>query len=319
MDKEKQKVADFWSSLQDWQFSEAVYWLANPILYSRYQEKATGGQEFDHWLEYCIQTFLGERTPVQAMLSVGCGTGLLDRRLARMKVCEQLDAIDIAPGAIGEAISEARQQGLQSIKYFVRDVEVDELPGDGYDAIVCNSALHHFVDLEGALDKLNASLAEGGYIFANEYVGPDRFRLSEREKEVIRSAFALLPERFRISLEPPSKDQILKSPSIPDPVEVERVDPSESPRSSEIPALLAERFEIIDRKQIGGTVLHFLLHKIAGHFRADDPDSIRMLKLLCMIEDTLMEIGDLGSHFCLIVARKRLRLGRKEIRRVREV
>ena len=53
----------------------------------------------------------------------------------------------------------------------------------------------------------------------------------------------------------------------------------------------------------GGTLLHFVLESISGHFRKEDPKSMAVLQLLFAIEDCLIEIGELDSHFVLVVAK----------------
>ena len=52
----------------------------------------------------------------------------------------------------------------------------------------------------------------------------------------------------------------------------------------------------------GGTLIQFMLDGIAGNFRHDDEDSLKVLDLIFKIEDTLVESGDLSPHFAMIVA-----------------
>jgi SAM-dependent methyltransferase len=81
---------------------------------------------------------------------------------------------------------------------------------------------------------------------------------------------------------------------------VRAVDPSEAVRSAEIERLLERHFRIIQRKELGGSILQSLLVGIAGNFQ--DPKGERLLELLFAIEDTLIENGDLASDFVYIVA-----------------
>jgi hypothetical protein len=55
-------------------------------------------------------------------------------------------------------------------------------------------------------------------------------------------------------------------------------------------------------KGYGGTILHLLLHEIAGNFY--DPDAARLLDAICDIEDGLIASGDLQSDFAVIIARR---------------
>ncbi|MGB5343105.1 MAG: class I SAM-dependent methyltransferase, partial [Thermoanaerobaculia bacterium] len=188
-------------------------------------------------------------------------------------------------------------------QYHVQDAEADAFPAPPYDAVIMDSALHHMEGLEAFLAKTADSLEPDGYLFLNEYVGPNRFDLSQREKDLVRACFTLIPERYRRSLQPEDEGRVLTEPWIPDPEAVAMEDPSESVRSRDIPAALLGSFEILELHKAGGTLLHFVLQSIAGHFREEDPASMVVLRQLFAIEEGLIEIGELDIHFVLVVAR----------------
>jgi ubiquinone/menaquinone biosynthesis C-methylase UbiE len=81
-------------------------------------------------------------------------------------------------------------------------------------------------------------------------------------------------------------------------------DPSEAIRSAEILPILKDYFEVIEKKEYGGTILQFLLSDIAGNFDPNNCNDMQLLELLFKIEDTLIDCGDLSSDFALIVAKK---------------
>ena len=238
------------------------------------------------------------------MCSLGCGTGALERHLGLLKAFHRCDAYDIAPGALEIARRDAEAAGVKGIRYELTDINSLRLPERAYDAIWFNSALHHVRELESVCDAVSSALKPGGFLFLNEYVGANRFDFSTRQKEAIRAAFALVPERYRRSFLS-DRPVVQIEPLIPDPREVEETDPSESIRSSEIPRVVGERFDVLVHNKGGGTLLQFLLHGIAGNFRSDDPESLGVLDMLFRIEDTLIDGGDLPSDFVLLVARRR--------------
>ena len=80
-------------------------------------------------------------------------------------------------------------------------------------------------------------------------------------------------------------------------------DPSEAVRSDEIVPLLAERFDIVERTPLGGSLLQFLLHGIAGNLH--DAAAQPWLELLFEIEDRLMALGEIQSDFVYLAARSR--------------
>ena len=78
----------------------------------------------------------------------------------------------------------------------------------------------------------------------------------------------------------------------------------EAIRSSEIVPILNNYFQIIERIDYGGTILHLLLQGIIGNFDASKEDDISILKLLAYFEDLLISEKILSSDFTIIVAKK---------------
>lgn len=300
------QVSDHWSQkLEDSSsdFSAELYWLANPEVRRRHVLAQTRGRRADSWVNDVVKQFLGDRIPVDRMLSIGCGTGQLERHLALLGAFKECDAWDVATGAIETARRTASEQGLRHIHYAVRDANAVELPPETYDAVLFHSSLHHIAALEGVCENVARSLKPGGWLFLNEYVGPNVFDFTPRQKEVIRAAFDLIPRRFRRS---GYLDwAVAEAAPIPSPAEVAAADPSEAVRSAEILDVVSHYFDVVELNPTGGTVLQFLLHGIAGNFRPDDPDSMKVLDLLIRIEETLIEVGDLRSDFAVVTARRR--------------
>ncbi len=283
-------------------FSPNVYWLAIPEVQMRHQSKATQGRA-NNWVEYFLESYLGSRLPVERMASVGCGTGALERHLARLNAFHRCDAFDISPAAIDVARQLAQNENVDTINYEVCDINEFEWPSRAYDAVWFNGSLHHIERLEETCSQLLKSLKPDGYIFLNEYIGPSRFDFTDRQREVIKAAFTLLPERMRKSFIPNYPHTIMQSAPIPDPRKVRKSDPSEAVRSVEIMGILQQYFNIIEYNEMGGTILQFLLSGIAGNFRSDSSDSMKLLRMLFTIEDILIEIGDIQSDFACVAAR----------------
>lgn len=300
--EDRERVAAFWSDRSDESFSAVTYWLGHPAVHDRYQRLAVGGKPSPHWVNHCVDHLGQDRGRI---LTIGCGDGELERHLLLLGAAQAIDALDISPGRVETARRRAAEEGLDRVTYYVSDAEKDPLPGSGYSAVFFDSSLHHMADLESLLPRVSEVLAPGGLVIANEYVGPNRFALSAREEEVLRSVFLLIPERYRRSLRSGDRGALLTEPWIPDPAEVARVDPSEAIRSADIPGALKRYFDIVEHNDAGGTLLHYVLESIVGNFRADDPAGRAMLELLFTIEDTLLATGELRSHFALIIARKR--------------
>lgn len=300
------QVSDHWSrKLEEssTDFSTELYWLGNPEVRRRHVLHQTQGRREDSWVNDVVEHFLADRIPVERILSIGCGTGQLERHMAELGAFKQCDAWDVATGAIEMARRQAAEQGLRHIHYSVCDANEVELPPGRYDAVVFHSSLHHIAALESVCENVARGLKPGGWLFLNEYVGPNVFDFTPRQKEVIRAAFDLIPRRFRRSGY--LNGAVAEAASIPTPAEVAAADPSEAIRSADILDVVSHYFDVVEVNPSGGTVLQFLLHGIAGNFRPDDPESMEVLDLLIQIEETLIDVGDLRSDFAVVTARRK--------------
>jgi SAM-dependent methyltransferase len=286
-------------------FSPQVYWLAVPAVQKRFRQLACRGSVYSAWVEYCVGNFLNSDGPVSDMLSIGCGSGALERDLFRLNAFRHCDAIDIAPAAIETAIREAAAMGARSIDYRVEDVEKTDLPAGRYDAVWFNGSLHHIRELEVVCERVRCSLKPNGWLFFNEYVGANHFAFGPQQIAAITYAFALIPECYRVSFAHGSVGQVQHIVPLPDPIEVVRTDPSEAVRSQDILEVVGDYFDIETINPCGGSLLQFLLHGIAGNFRQEDPHSMRILQMLFDIEDGLIESGVLKSDFVVVAARQR--------------
>jgi hypothetical protein len=88
--------------------------------------------------------------------------------------------------------------------------------------------------------------------------------------------------------------------------EIAEDDPSEAVRSAEILPLLEERFEIVARWDLGGTLLNPLLEGIAPRFDPEDEGHCALLRMLCACESAMLAHGLLSSDFVVLVARPRI-------------
>ena len=304
---DKQVTADHWSENMAGSdaFSADVYWLAVPAVQRRHQHKATAGSGHPGWVQYCLKEFLGDQVQGARMLSIGCGTGTLERELYRLNAFEHCDAVDIAPGAIEAARAEALAIGASTINYSLCDIEKTDLPASHYDAVWFNGSLHHIRELEVVCRRVANSLKPGGWLFFNEYVGANHFAFDTQQRAAISHAFGLIPEQFRRSFVQGSYGQVQQVVPLPDPVDVVKVDPSEAVRSADILRVVGEHFDIRALNRCGGSLLQFLMHGIAGNFRDDNPQSLRELQMLFDIEDGLIESDTLKSDFVIVAASPR--------------
>ncbi len=194
---ERQKVAEHWSSQRVWQPGKETQWLQIPAVQRRIAAKISGDPTVD-WMDYVISKYFSGQLPVSCCLSVGCGEGDLERRLAARGFFLDCDAYDIAQGSIAKARDLAARQGFNTINYDVRDINDLALPPARYDAIFAFSALHHFVALEHVLSQIHTALKPGGLFIINEYIGPSRFQFPRQQVDAMNAALGLLPLDYRL-------------------------------------------------------------------------------------------------------------------------
>lgn len=174
-----------------------LYWVEVPEVLRSINRAISGDPEVD-WSGYTVRKYFSSRLPLNRCLSLGSGSGELERKLARSRTFIECDGYDISPKAVERATELAKREGLDNIRYTVTDVDGLRLPRSIYDAVWLYGALHHFRSLENVSREIAQSLAPGGLLILNEYVGPARFQFPERQKEIANLCLRLLPRRYRL-------------------------------------------------------------------------------------------------------------------------
>lgn len=96
--------------------------------------------------------------PYRRVLDVGCGEGLLTRRLAEH--ADHVVGIDTSAPMVTRARAEATARDLDQVEYLHGDALTTRL-GDPFDLVTCVATLHH-LDLEAGLARLGELTAPGG-------------------------------------------------------------------------------------------------------------------------------------------------------------
>jgi SAM-dependent methyltransferase len=268
----------------------------------RINTRISGEPNVDPYL-YVIRRYFTGGLPVARALTLGCGTGELERGLVQYGFCRHHDAFDIAAESIRKARDTAREAGLTHMHYETRDVNRITLEDGVYDCVFGVHSVHHLEALEHVFSEVRKALKPGGYFILNEFVGPTQFQWTDRQLQVINGVLRALPPQLRVRCD--STRTVKSEVERPTIAEMKRIDPSEAIRSAEILPLLPRYFEVVEVKGYGGTVLQMLLYEIAGNFQNADPATSAILKAICDLEDGLVTLGDLPHDFALIVARKR--------------
>jgi 2-polyprenyl-3-methyl-5-hydroxy-6-metoxy-1,4-benzoquinol methylase len=112
---------------------------------------------------------------------LGCGGGANEILWARTGRFSSIDAYDLSEQRIQAAIASLRntpEEGL--IRYRVGNIGLLALPETSYDVVIFEQSLHHLTPLDRVLPRIKSFLPPGGFLVANEFVGPTRFQWTDR-------------------------------------------------------------------------------------------------------------------------------------------
>jgi SAM-dependent methyltransferase len=216
-------------------------------------------------------------------LSIGCGTGPLERDLVRRGLCKSVDAFDGSVHSLLIAKREAKAAGVADrIRYFASDFNRPVLPRGHYDIVFFHQSLHHVGKLEKLYRAVMLSLKRGGYLYLDEYVGPSRTDWNDALVAPHRAVFAAIPPERRTM-------ETLPLPIQPD-------DPSEALRSGEIMEQLKIGFDVESLRGYGGNLLSVLFPVIDWRRAPEELMAELMAK-----EDKMLTIEP--SYYAIVVAR----------------
>jgi SAM-dependent methyltransferase len=288
-----------WSDSQFTGSLDDKVWTASPVVRRYLHTLASGSPDCD-WLTWVRANHLPER--VERVLVIGCGSGWLERALARKQGIGSITACDVANDRVLAAEKIARQQALEQIRYLTVNLETEPLPAGEFDAIFAHDVLHHITDLEGLYGRIHKSLAPDGRFLFNEYVGPNRFQYSDLQIHLINRYFRLIPDHLRFNrywkILPWQKPRV-------DPAQLAADDPTEAVRSEEVLPLAREFFQVEKEYPYGGGLLNYLLYEVIVNFDERNAYDNWLLQGLCDAEDRLTRSHVIDPDFSIFVGRRR--------------
>jgi len=178
-------------------------------------------------------------------LSIGCGSGALERDLIRRDIAQSIDAFDASAASVAVARQDAAgERMLDRIRYFVADFNRPALPDARYDAVFMHQSLHHVEKLEKLLRAVLQTLKPNGILYLDEYIGPSRTFWNDDNVEPYARLYRSMPRSMR------------RWDELPPPIQPD--DPTEAFRSGEILDQLALGFTTEEFRGYGGAVLSII-------------------------------------------------------------
>jgi 2-polyprenyl-3-methyl-5-hydroxy-6-metoxy-1,4-benzoquinol methylase len=297
MGESAKKVAEWWGDPQ----SEApgTQWVQVPGVLENINRRATGDPAID-WIDHSAALLANFTKPVKA-LSVGCGFGGIERILRRRDFCQLIHGVDVADAAIEAARKTGEAEGLQGLTYEVADLNTAKFPAETYDVVYAHAALHHVFHLEHLLDQIKQTLKPGGLFVVYEYIGPSQMQFPRRDLELADAFLQVIPERYR---QLQRRDGIKRKAAQLSLEEMNRSDPSEGIRASEIVPLVASRFEVKHFRYTGGTLLLLIFNEIAGNLNENDAEIMPLVKALIALDNFIIDNAVLPSYHVYMVCQK---------------
>lgn len=278
-----------------WELTQSPrkHWGSLDVIQRRWN-LLTGGDASVSLYDYVTDKYLRDRDDCVA-LSLACGTGAHEVRFARTQRFGRIDGYDLSANRIAKAHERAAGAGVSEVaRFHVGDVRALDFDGRPYDVLITINALHHVSPLAPMIGRMKDLLKPGGLVILRDYVGPDRFQWTPAQLAAADAALSTLPQRYRIRW---GSGTVKKRNYRPGRLAMMLSDPSEAAESSRILPLLDEMFEPLERKNLGGAMLHLVLKDIAHHFAADDQEAAACLDHLIETEDKLMAAGEVESDF----------------------
>jgi SAM-dependent methyltransferase len=252
-------------------------WTANPAV-RHYINRAVGGFEGSWPLDWFQSQYPGR--VFERVLSVGCGTGALERDLLLRGITRQIDAFDGSAASI-----EIARRESPAVNYFVGDFNTIALPRGRYDMVCFHQSLHHVAALERLLRHVRHSLRPGGLLYLDEFVGPSRTDWNEYQVRWYRALYHCFPRNVRY----------FDEAAMP----IQHDDPSEAIRSSEILSRLVIGFRVVHFRGYGGNIMAVLFPNLhVERLTGEQVDT------MIRSEQALIAAGDPHFHAVIVAEPK---------------
>ena len=250
-----ERAGDYWDAHNLAPADDVVYWLAVPAVRAAVNRRLTGDPETLYITRFLAA--LRDGPPPRRALSVGCGTGELDRGIALEGGVAHVDGIDVSAVSLAAAEALAAEAGLGGLAGRLRYHRVDAASwlADGrrrYDLIFFHGSLHHVEDLEGVLGGAAAALTGGS---------PGSALCRRVHRPLARRMGRGAPARRRRAVRPRAG----RAPADAGGVAAHRRRrPHRDDPLLQIPAVIERFFDLVDHRPYYGNVLTPLVSAIRG-------------------------------------------------------
>lgn len=287
------KVASFWDENAGRHCEPFAHWESPAPIQHALNKLVTGDISIHPpgW-------FMKHYGPFAHVAELGCGDGILVHVLLNGDPGLTVDAYDISTASLARAAERIKTRGgtPERCRFTPIDLNNESLPEAAYDAVLTTGTMHHVENLDFCFRSIARSLRPGGYLWLNDYVGPNRFQWSNTQMRLADELLALVPKAWR------RRDKVLRC----DARALRGRDPSEAVAAQHIEAALTAHFEIVQKWPRGGTLLAPIFGSgCLDPAMADSPEGLAILAAMFEAEQDLIRDGALPSDSYVYVAKPR--------------
>ena len=291
MSSKQSKVASYWDKHRGRYHGNFSHWESSPPAVEYTNKTVTGNVNLKP-----LRWFWERYSPFSSVANVCCGIGNIERIICEAFNYEgDITGYDISTNSL----SRAREQcaDYPNVNFMESDLNTMQWPENTYDLVMANGALHHIENLDFLLGQINKAMKSNTILYVNDYVGPNRFQWSDVQ---MRYANDLL------NMHIPEKYLVKKFVSCCDAAKLSEKDPSEAVCSMFIEDAINAHFDVLERKERGGTVLSPIFgSNCIDQSILDDEEGMQALSALCNAEGELIREGILRSNTVIVIAKPR--------------
>jgi SAM-dependent methyltransferase len=281
--------------------NDPIDYTQHKFLYRHSIAMPTTGRE-DGWVVDDVwATYL--KTPAQRVLSIGCGMAFIEEHIVKAGYAAHITAFEMSAAAIEAArIRMASEPYAARIDLRVGDVLVADLPNAAYDVVYVQAAIHHFFAIEEMFQLMHRVLVPGGLLIYDEYIGPDHHIYDDHVLAIMNRIDACLAPNYRWDSLAHHLRTAVPKPSLEF---MMQHDPSEGVHASQILPLTYQYFDVIDRRDYGGSIMRPFFTGILRNFDWENPKDQTVGRLIALIERLMIETGTIPNYQTFLVSRRR--------------
>jgi len=265
----------------------ANYWII-PRVRQRWNLLVSGEKSISYE-NYVAEKYLAGKDNLH-LLSLGSGACSHEILFAKHSCFESVKCVDFSEKILEKANQNALEQGVGNMIFESADVNGFQIDPESYDIILFHSSLHHFKDVPTLLAKVRKGLKRDGLLIINEYVGPNRLQIKDRQiKTVNRMLKYEFPRNYRKRRITNTYKNRISGSGI---LRMIITDPSEAVESQRIIPSVRELFDIVEEKKLGGDLLMWLFKDISHNFLDDDLETNGILDRVFQQEDEYLKEND---------------------------